>query len=242
MDFNTLDKERIAKMYNEMDEIWPESDKWYKYTHECMIKYINSFSELIKYTDDPLILNLGSGGNEYCIKGNHYHVDIAEEKIKNCKNAFVASIEDLPFQNNFFDGCLCVGSVIDYCDPYAVISEISRTLKKGSYCIFDFEQSNSWQFIGSKEYKTDVAMVDSFNGGYTDRIWIFSYKYIKNILDKYSLEVVRVERFHLLSPLLYKITKNEEKSAILAKLDPIIKRIPFIRNKSCNIILTVKKV
>ena len=164
MDFDSIDKKRIANMYNEMEEIWPESDKWYKYTHDYMIRYITLFKKVHKLNQDSLILNLGSGGNDYNIKGEHYHVDIAEEKIKYCKNFFVGSAEKLPFQDNFFDFCLCVGSIINYCDPYAVIKEISRSLKKNSYCIFDFEQSNSWQFIGSQEYKSDVSMIKSFNG------------------------------------------------------------------------------
>ena len=242
MEFNSLDKKRIAKMYNEMEEIWPESDKWYKYTHNYMIKYIDSFNKSNSLNENALILNLGSGGNEYNIKGEHYHVDIAEEKIKHCKNSFVASAEKIPFQDNYFDYCLCVGSVINYCDPYAVIKEISRTLKKNSYCIFDFEQSNSWQFIGLKEYKSDVSMIKSFNGDYIDEICIYSDKYIQNILNINSLKIIKLERFHLLSPLLYKITKDENKSSKLAKLDSFAKLIPFVRKKSCNIILTVKKV
>ena len=85
MNNSPLNKEEIAQMYNEMHEIWPDDDKWYSYTHNCIVKYINSQKELMNLSDESLILNLGSGGNEYNINGIHYHVDIAEEKIKHCK-------------------------------------------------------------------------------------------------------------------------------------------------------------
>lgn len=242
MNNNHLNKEEIAQMYNEMHEIWPDDDKWYSYTHNCIVKYINSQKELMNLSDESLILNLGSGGNEYNINGIHYHVDIAEEKIKHCKNFIVSSAENTPFNDNFFDGGICVGSVINYCDPFAVISEISRTLKKGGYFIIDFEQSESWQFYGQKEYKSEATIIHSFNSGYEDKIWVFSYSYIVGILKTYSLKIINVERFHLLSPLLYRYTKDENKSSKFAKFDSFLKCLPCIRNKSCNIILTVQKV
>lgn len=242
MDNNFLNKEDIAKMYNEMDEIWPDDDKWYNFTHNCVVKYIDSQKQLMNLTEKSLVLNLGSGGNEYNIDGIHYHVDIAEEKIRHCKNYFVSTAENIPFNNDFFDGGICVGSVINYCDPFAVISEISRTLKLGGYFIIDFEQSESWQFYGLKEYKNDATIITSFNSGYEDRIWIFSLDYIVRILKTYSLKIVNIKRFHLLSPLLYRITKDENKSAKFAKFDSFLKLVPCIRNKSCNIILTVQKV
>lgn len=242
MDNNFLNKEDIAKMYNEMDEIWPDDDKWYNYTHNCVVKYIDSQKQLMNLTEKSLVLNLGSGGNEYNIDGIHYHVDIAEEKIKHCKNYIVSTAENIPFNNDFFDGGICVGSVINYCDPFAVISEISRTLKLGGYFIIDFEQSESWQFYGLKEYKNDATIITSFNSGYEDKIWIFSLAYIVRILKTYSLKIVNIERFHLLSPLLYRISKDENKSAKFAKFDSFLKLVPCIRNKSCNVILTVQKV
>ncbi len=242
MNFKDVDQSRVAQMYNEMDEIWPDDDKWYKYTHEYIIKYIGSFQHFKTLNKNSKILNLGSGGNEYEITGSHYHVDIAKEKICRCKNYFVTSAEKLPFKNDFFDAGVCVGSVINYCDPFAVIHEISRTLKKGSYFILDFEQSESWQFIGTQDYKSDVSLVASFNSGYNDKLWIFSLSYITNILSDFSFEIINLERFHLLSPLLYKIIHNENKAAKLSILDPLAKKIGFLKNKSYNIILTVQKV
>lgn len=242
MENNPLNKEEIAKMYNEMEEIWPDDDKWYLYTYKRISQYINNQVPLMNLTDKSLILNLGSGGNEYNICGEHYHVDIAEAKIKHCKHFFVSSAEEIPFHDDFFNAGICVGSVINYCDPFAVISEISRTLKEGGYFIIDFEQSESWQFWGKREYKNDAAIITSFNSGYEDKIWIFSFEYIKKILRMFSLEIVNVERFHLLSPLIYRITKNEIKSAIFSRLDPFLQHIPCIKNKSCNVILTLRKV
>ena len=56
MNNNHLNKEEIAQMYNEMHEIWPDDDKWYSYTHNCIVKYINSQKELMNLSDESLIL------------------------------------------------------------------------------------------------------------------------------------------------------------------------------------------
>jgi ubiquinone/menaquinone biosynthesis C-methylase UbiE len=237
-----LNKEKIAKYYNSVVDIWPESDKWHSYTHEIMINYISKYGEKSNFNDQSLILNVGSAGNEYGILGTHYHVDIAEEKIKNIKNSFIVSAEKLPFDNDMFDGGLCVGSVINYCDPFSVISEISRTLKKGASFVLDFEQSNSWQFLGTKIYKSDASIITTFNSGTDDELWVFSFKHIKNILSVYNLIIKDKLFFHLLSPFFYKLYKDEQIAAKYSKLDNIMRFIPIINQKSCNIILTIQKV
>ena len=241
MSKNKLNQNRIANMYNQMVEIWPNDDKWYTYTHKCMIEYIEKYKAQNNFNSNSFILNIGSAGNEYGIVGNHFHIDIAEEHIKNCANHFVCSAENLPFENDYFDGGLCVGSVINYCDPFSVAKEISRTLKHGSTLVMDFEQSNSWQFWGTNIYKKDSCIITSFNSGFDDEIWIYSLKYIRSIFKHYNLSLTNIEFFHLISPLAYRIKKDEQKAADFCRLDRFFSHIPYINQKSCNIILTVKK-
>ena len=71
------------------------------------------------------MLNAGSGGSIYNgISGKFFHVDISDKFIKELPNSYVASIENLPFNTNFFDTAICVGSVINYCDALTALSEI----------------------------------------------------------------------------------------------------------------------
>jgi SAM-dependent methyltransferase len=237
-----LDEMKIAAMYNNMKEIWPTNDRWYTYTHEVVIKSIKKYVNMNTFNDKSLILNVGSAGNDYSIPGKHYHVDIAEDKLKGVENSYIASAEKLPFSSEMFDGGLCVGSVINYCDPFSVISEISRTLKKGALFVLDFEQSDSWQFIGTESYKAEASIITSFNSGLVDDVWVFSYKHIKNILRTYDFVIKDKLYFHLISPLFYKINKDEQKAAVFTRWDNFLKYIPIMNKKSCNIILIIQKV
>ena len=110
-----IDIEYVRDLYNNMEDIWPTNDCWYTYTHNKIIDYVNKYVNQNNFTKQSRILNVGSGGNTYNIPGIQYHTDIANERIKNVPNSYLASAESLPFVNDFFDGGICVGSVISVC-------------------------------------------------------------------------------------------------------------------------------
>jgi len=126
-----------------------------------------------------LILNAGSAGNKYGISGKHYYVNMATEKSTEIRNSFLISVEKLPFEDEIYDGGFCVDSVINYCDQFAVIGEMHRTLKRGTSFVIGFERSNGWQFIGTDNYNSDASITTSFNSGINDDVWDFSYRCIK---------------------------------------------------------------
>lgn len=233
--------EQVRVFYNLVNEIWPTSDRWYSYTHNEIMKYIEKFKKKYFIDNSFKIVNIGSAGNEYDVPGEHYHVDIAEEKIKNCARFYVESAEKLPFTDNYFDAGLCVGSVINYCDPLLVISEISRVLKPNAVFVIDFEQSRSYQFVGSS-FNCNARIITSFNSGTDDRIWIFSERLIRSYCKMYGLKILNCHYFHLLTPLVYRICKDENKAAHFAFADKVLRWIPYLRKVSCNVILTVQKV
>lgn len=236
-----IDLNYVRNLYNNMEEIWPTNDLWYTYTHKKITNYINDYIRTNNFTEQSYILNVGSGGNTYNIPGIQYHTDIAYEKIKDIPNSYLCNAESLPFSNDYFDGGICVGSVINYCDPYKVIGEISRTLKPNRNFILDFEQSKSFQFISTPDFNADATIIESFNSGNNDRIWVFSEKYIRNIIKSFGLQIKNTQYFHLLSPLLYRVTKNEQYASKFSMFDKILKYVPQINRISCNIILTIQK-
>lgn len=238
----SIDLNYVCNLYNNMDEIWPSDDLWYTYTYKQIKKYIENYVKKNNFTSESYILNVGSGGNSYNIPGIQYQTDIAYEKIKNIPNAYLANAESLPFNSNFFDGGICVGSVLNYCDPYKVINELARTLKPKANFVLDFEQSKSFQFVHTSDYNADATIIESFNSGNADKIWIFSEKYIKSILKQYHFKIIDLKYFHILSPLAYRITKNEQKAAKWTSHDVWLRYLPYINSFSCNIILTMQKV
>lgn len=241
MEEKVLDKARIVNLYNNMAEIWPNNDKWYCFTYKNVKEYICHFAKHHFFSSDYKIVNIGSAGNEYNLPGDHYHVDVAEEKIKNCKRKFVCSAENLPFNSSYFDMALCVGSVINYCDALQVVSEISRVLKKGAHCILDFEQSRSYQFAGIC-YNKPAHIIKSFNSGSDDMIWVYSEETIRSYCELHGFRIINKRYFHLISPLAYRICKDENKASKYACMDKFLNKIPFIRRISCNVILTMQKI
>lgn len=55
---------------------------------------------------------------------------------------------DLPFAENSIDNILCVGSVLNYCDAIAAISEFNRVLKYNGHLILEYESSWGFEYIG----------------------------------------------------------------------------------------------
>lgn len=242
MNNNRIDIDSVRDLYNKMQEIWPENDKWYQYTYTQISSFLQKTALKYHFTNDLSILNAGSGGNTYNLPGIHYHIDIADQKLKNIPNSFIGSIEDLPFNNNEFDVCVCVGSVINYCDALNALNEIGRVLKHNGLLILDYDQSFSFEFLGTLHFNKTADIIKTFNSGYEDKTWIYSSKYITNILKKQNFNILDIHKYHILSPLIYRITKSENKASKFAKFDNIIRHIPLIKDFSCNIILCCQKI
>ncbi len=92
-----------------------EEDSWHheveKVIRKRVLKVLNKYT-----TDDSIILNAGSGGEDYPCKGKLIHLDIAEANIKQFPYYLVASTTSIPLDNNSIDIIICVGSVINYTD------------------------------------------------------------------------------------------------------------------------------
>lgn len=233
-----IDLKEIKDFYNKIPEIWSTDDVWHTYSHEQLSKYIHQHKHIFK---DAIVLNAGSGGNNYGIKcKNMYHIDIAEEKIKNCKNHVIASIEKIPYPDQMFDSIICVGSVINYCDAVSAISELSRVLKKDGYMILEFESSWGFEYLGKKEYKSSATVItlEYMHENHTQ--WLFAPKYMYKIIETYSIEILEKYPFHILDGLFSKFL-NETVSVKITHLDRFINKFPLIKEHGNNIILFCKK-
>ena len=130
---------------------WPDNDVWHKYTFGLEKSTVESWlSKITK--DNMVILNAGSGGTNYKIKGTIVHLDIIEAYIKTYKHYIVGSVEHIDLPSQSIDGVICVGSVLNYVDVQRAISEFSRILKPNGFFIIEFERSNSAEFLASKNH------------------------------------------------------------------------------------------
>jgi len=237
---NQLDQESIKSFYEKVSEVWLKDNAWYFYLKSEIDKYIRKKCNSL---NNPYILNAGSGGDNYgIVSDNMYHVDIVENKIANLKNAFVTSIEKLPFPDTMFDYVICVGSVINYCDAVASIAEISRVIKKHGILILEFENSLSFEYFGREEYGKSAEIVNTKYMDTSHYLWVYSFNYIKKILKEFSFVIRSFSAFHILSSLHLKKFGDEESAAKLAKFDRIFQYLPFIKKHAGNLILLCKKL
>ncbi|HWZ22091.1 MAG TPA: hypothetical protein VNW06_05525 [Cytophagaceae bacterium] len=234
--------EKVANIYANDDEIWVKEDKWHFYTFR-RIKYFIIKNRDIIY-DSNNIINAGSGGNNYGFSDNKmYHIDLVDNKIKSKPRYIVGSLnKHIPLRSGYADTIICVGSVINYCDAVLVINELARLQDKNGHLILEFECSKTLELLFSKYMNARTKFHKTYYRDEESYLWYYSESYIKEILNMNGYIIVKKEKFHFMSPLFLKITKNLNFSNIFSKLDYCIERIPILNRYSSNIILIARKV
>lgn len=235
---NGVDPNEVRKFYNETPAIWASTDHWHQWSLHQIEKYLSQF----RFLPQECILNAGSGGNSYGIEGNMIHVDIAEEKLKGISNAVVSSIQTMPFPAGMYHKIICVGSVINYCDASAVITEFSRVLKNNGYLILEFENSGGFEYKGTPIYNKSAQVVTVKFQGKDHRQWLYSLPYIKSLLDANSFCIEDVHAYHICSSLALHFKKNETHAVKYARLDRIAHKLPWLTAHANNYILTCRKL
>lgn len=236
-----IDPAEVAKRFNSLPNIWNKTDKWHWYTYERIRRFIQKYS-LMHPTNNYRILNAGSGGNSYGINEKYItHVDIATTKINHLPKYLVSNIESINFVDKSFDEVICVGSVINYCDPFKAINELSRVLKRKGVLILEFENSYTFELLGKDNFNRSATFIKSFYNHKVEEIWYYSERMINILLLENGLKINKRERFHIISPLIYRLTKNENISSRFCYTDRLFRSIPFVNKFSSNVILWAVK-
>lgn len=236
MNLNENEK-NIQSQYNSMTSVWPNENPWYEYTRKVIYNFIMSN---VSTTPDMKILNDGSGGSTYGIKEEMYHVDLAEKQIEKFPKHWVSSVEHLPFEDSFFDLAICVGSVINYNDPFPVISELSRVLSQGASLILEYERSFTGELLFKKGYgKSATIQLYDYNGQVDHKLWLYSDKYIESLLHATGLKIQKSMMFHSFSAVYNRIHNDEIKAGEYSSCDskiplPIKKIIAHNRILLCS--------
>ncbi|QHI37177.1 hypothetical protein IMCC3317_25550 [Kordia antarctica] len=234
----SIDPNRISDFYNNITEIWSKEDQWHYKTYLEIKDFINNNK---CFNNDSKILNAGSGGTNYDIDDTIMtHLDIASELINNKKNKIVGSIESIPTEDNSFTNIICVGSVINYCDPVKVLKEFSRVLSDKGNMILEYESSKTLELIFKKDLNKKVVLRETFYDGQKIILWYFSEAYISKLLEINGFEILTIKRFHIISALVYRITKSINFSSKFLRLDSFFRNIPIINKYSSNTILDVR--
>lgn len=236
---NKSNIEKVKELYNSPEAVWPVDDLWHIKTFETINKTVHRWLNDLNISPEYKLLNAGAGTSRYNINCIKYDCDINEALIADSDNPITASIENIPFRDGFFDVCICVGSVINYCDAATSIIELSRVLSENGFFILEFESSDSAEFLfTSKYHKSVISKVYSYNNS-DHNLWLYSEKYIYNLLKEAGLSIIEFNRFHTASSLNYRFFHNQDKAAKYIKHDKIF--MPISRFLAHNRILLCQK-
>lgn len=233
-------KEYIKDFYTELDDVWPKNNRWHSYTHKTIDKFVNEHISKFTGGNSQKILNLGSGGNTYGIKQGMYHMDITEKKISHFPLYAVGSADEIPYEDNMFDICICVGTVINYCDAKKVISEIQRVLKAKGKIILEFENSNNPEFKKFEGYGKNTAYIVSEYFGSEHYYWVYSFDYIYSLLKNSSFKIIDSYFFHIISAYMYAGICSEHISSFFSAADHLFQKSK-LKKYCANIILSAAK-
>ncbi len=237
-----IDPEEVAKKYNSIKVIWDESDKWHIWTKRMINDFIKKSLALIPNYQNIQILNAGSAGHSYGLdERNILHIDIAKDRISHLPNAIVADIHRIPISYSHFGLIICVGSVINYCEPMIVLKEFRRLLTSGGYLILEFENSYTLELLGKHAFNKKATLIDTFYNRKSEKIWFFSESYIRELARLSGLQLYSIRRCHIISPLVYRIFKNERLAARFGLLDRLFSFIPILKRFSSNVICLFAK-
>jgi len=232
--------DRVTQSFSNGNPIWPENDVWHMYTRKKIEAFL--FKHHYAVEDAKNIINAGSSGESYGFdESNMLHIDLAKERIENKPKYLVANLEQLPIEEAFAECIICVGSVLNYTDPLRVIKELHRVNKQDGYLFIEFECSNTLELVFTRKFNQSATIVKTFYRGNEEIIWYFSERWIKSILFSFGYEVISEDRWHIFSPLIYRITQNSSFSSKFIFLDRLLNRLPFTRQCSSNIFLLCRK-
>jgi SAM-dependent methyltransferase len=238
---NEIKPADVATKYNAIEVIWNESDKWHLRQKRMISDFISESLASIPNHQHLKTLNAGSAGYSYNLnEENILHIDIAQNKISHLPNSLVADIQNLPLDalqfSKPFDLIICVGSVINYCDPISVFIEFNKIISKNGYMILEFENSFTLELIGKSTFNQRAVLIDTFYNGKPEKIWFFSERYVRELAVLNGYKILAVKRAHILSPLIYRLFKKESFAASFGALDKFCSHIPLLKKFSSNTI------
>ncbi len=233
---NLINYNMIRDFYNEHVTCW-SSDLFSQMTTSYIDRYVN---KAVKILDDKaVLLNAGSGGKIYRTKAKQIHIDIAEKTLQNVKNAFIGNIIDMPFDENYFDCVICVGTVINYCEIEKAIREINRVSKNHALLILEYERSGSG-LVQKDNRNSDYTVFHHTYFNKSHRNLLYSDLYIREVLSEYGYLVKKAKKFNTTIPWM-EMFATEKIAHKMTIFEPIFRAFPIINRYSHNEILICEK-
>jgi SAM-dependent methyltransferase len=232
-------KSRAQTTYDSTFDVWPESDTWSSYTKRILSRVVHELG----ISPNSAVLNAGCGGNDYGIaqKGAIcVNLDLSFEQCRNMRHSIVADVEEIPLANNWFDFVLCVGAVMNYCEPYAAVAELFRVAKPNGTVVIDFETTTSAELLFSKHWGKRVSVIERKYADRLDKTLLFSADHVRRIIKPYGT-IVKLHRYHIATAFWLRMNHRLKIPNAAIKLDRVATRIPGLRALASNFIFVCRK-
>lgn len=229
--------DEVRNFYCAVSSVYPESDRWHAATHRWVSSFVQREWAVCQASGSGRWLNLGSAGESHGIRERHLlHVDLQPRWFTQAQQYVIADVQSLPFADASFDGCLCVGSVINYCDAARVIGEVARVVRPGGTLVLEFESSGSWELLWQRGFRNYAAVMYTFYQGQSIRLWAYAPEYIRRLLCNNGFSIIRQDYKHCLSTIALLGCRSPNVAARLHVLDNLAARWNWARAGASNVI------
>jgi SAM-dependent methyltransferase len=236
-----LDPEAVRRRFRSVQG-YKDIDQWHRFTADRIRREVRLLWERLQITDDSVVLNAGAGNNDLGVcPPKTIHLDVSASGIELLPNGIVGNVESLPLKQHAVDLILCVGSVINYCDAAAAISEFSRVLRPGHYLILEFDSSLSAELLRQPAFGRSAVTAETFYRNRPEVIWVYTPRYIRNLLAAAGLRILRRRAIHIVSPWALLLTNSARLATHLGHLDLILRHVPFVSRWASNHLLFCQK-
>jgi SAM-dependent methyltransferase len=195
-----------------------------------------------KIGQDDVVLDIGAGDSDHGLAGARVvRLDISEKFLSAESLGVVGDAERLPFSDASAHHAICVGSVLNYCDPVAVIQQFARVIRPGGLLLLEFESSTSAEYLGRRQYGLGTVLVTSSYQGRPETIWLYRPSFILSLLAASGFAVVADEGVHITTALAYRVCPREDLAVAVAPLDRILGLSGPFRALACNRLFLAQK-
>lgn len=228
-----LAREAVRRRYNQL--LINTSDPWHDYTAKAIREQLKVWHEPLFSNRECLVLNAGSGGDDLGVcPPEAIHLDLAEQRLKDTQRAIIASVESIPLPAQSVGTIICVGSVINYCDPAAAIVEFGRIACSGAWMAVEFESSRSGELLCRRGFGSAAVVVRTFYGDSEEVVWVYRPPYIESLLSAAGFRVVERVPIHIVSPWLLLFTRLPAVASRAGELDRRFSSTSFLTRWASN--------
>ena len=207
--------EHVRLLYSSINSSQLPEDRWHAYSTEAIGCFV---TKELGNASPATVVDVGCGNVCYFSNCDRLiNIDLLPTPSSSGRFGLVANIVKLPLVSGIADVAICVGSVLNYVDALPSILELRRILKPGGTLIVEFETTSSLEFLMTRRFNSSIVPMVRRYKGYAHWLCLYSADYISDLLYSCGFSIVRSQRFHIVSALVYRLTRSLNLAGLLAR-------------------------